>query len=333
MKTPLTLLGTLILAALVGCGGVAKNPVSSIANPPSTPSSPGSTTTSDPSTSATGTPAAPAENSEGIPRSTHVFLVIEENQSFTTIYSNNTMPFLNSLASTYAHAANYTSNSGGSMLDYLWLSSGSSESSFGCQGWGCPQTITDDNIFRELTKAGLTWKVYAQSLPYSGYMDDSALPYVKRHNPAAWYSDVVDSPDLQKNMVPFPQFATDMANGTLPNYSIIIPDVNNDAHDGTPTQADAFLWSQVQPVFKLPMFNAGGDALMFITFDECGGGTNDGCGAHVLTTVIGPNVKKRYVSQTAYSHPNVLRTIMDALGVNVYPGASATAQPMTDFFQ
>lgn len=243
------------------------------------------------------------------------------------------MPFLDSLAKYYAYSANYTSNAGGSMLDYLWLSSGSAESAFGCQGWGCPSTITDDNIFRELTKAGVTWKVYAQSLPSVGYLNDNAAPYVKRHNPAVWYSDVVNSTEMQQNVVPFSQFATDMAAGKLPNYSIIVPDVNNDAHNGTPAEADTFLWSQVQPVFKQPMFNAGGNALMFITFDECGNGTDAGCGAHVLTTVIGPNVKKGYVSQTAYSHSNTLRTIMEALGVNVYPGASGQAAPMSDFFQ
>ena len=52
------------------------------------------------------------------------------------------MPFLNSLAKYYAYAANYTSNSGGSMLDYLWLASGSNESAFGCEGWGCPNPRT-----------------------------------------------------------------------------------------------------------------------------------------------------------------------------------------------
>jgi acid phosphatase len=324
MKTPLTLvIAALVLSVASGCGGSGTSSNTAASSPSSTLAQGSSN-------------SAASAGSSAIPRSSHVFLVIEENQSFTTIYDNNTMPFLNSLAKFYAYSTNYTSNAGGSMLDYLWLSSGSTESAFGCEGWGCPnqmtKPITDDNIFREITKAGLTWKVYAESLPSAGYLADGPVPYANRHNPAVWYSDVVNSPEMQKNVVPFSQFATDVANGTLPNYSVIIPNLDNDAHDGTPQQADSFLWGQVQPVFNLPMFKAEGDALMFITFDECGGGTNEGCAGHIMTTLVGPKVRKGFVSQQPYSHSNALRTIMDALGVRVYPGASAQAAPMADFF-
>jgi phosphatidylinositol-3-phosphatase len=342
MKSAVTLLCALVLIGTTGCGGGGRTTTATGSGSNSAPSSDTSSTPTQagpqtPSTPSTPTTTSPGPSTtptaSGIPHSSHVFLIIEENQSFTTIYDNNGMPFLNSLAKYYAYADNYTSNSGGSMLDYLWLSSGSAESNFGCEGWGCPQTISDDNIFRQLTKAGLTWKIYAQSLPNVGFMGDGPYPYVKRHNPAVWYSDVVNSSELQKNVVPFSQLATDMANGAVPNYAVIIPDLQNDAHDGTPAQADAFLWSDVQPLFKQAMWTSSGDALMFITFDECASGTNAGCGAHVLTTVVGPQVKKGYVSKTAYTHANALRTIMEALGLKTFPGAAANAAPMADFFQ
>jgi len=282
------------------------------------------------------TPAPPSTGPiNGVSRSSHVFLLIEENHGFTTVF-NKEMPYLSSLAKTYAYAANYSSTDGGSMLDYLDLSSGSNEAAFGCAGWGCPnqlsKPITDDNIFRELTKAGLTWKVYAESLPQVGYLLDGPAPYVSRHNPAVWYSDTVNSTELQKNIVPFSEFAKDMAAGTLPNYSIIIPNLAHDAHDGTPAQADTWLQSNIAPLFKTSLFASGGDGLMFITFDECGSGTNQGCGSQVLTTVIGPKVKPQFVSNQPYDHFSMLRTIMDALGVQVYPGASAKATDMSDFF-
>jgi phosphatidylinositol-3-phosphatase len=361
----------LAVAVACGCGGVTGTKASSLAaasnnvtpagtsgtsGSAATPFATGTSSGTTPPSTGTGTPTTPTPTPaptpaptpvnpptpttpptaiNGIPHSGHVFLLIEENHGFTTVFANE-MPYLTSLAKKYAYAASYSSNDGGSMLDYLDLSSGSNEAAFGCQGWGCPnqmsQPITDDNIFRELTKAGLTWKVYAESLPQAGYLLDGPAPYVSRHNPAVWYSDVVNSTEMQKNVVPFSQFATDMAAGTLPNYSIVIPNLDHDAHDGTPAAADTWLQSNIGPLLKTSLFASGGDALMFVTFDECGSGTNQGCGSQVLTTVIGPKVTPQFVSTKAYTHFSTLRTIMDALGVQVYPGGSATANDMSDFF-
>src|SRR5687768_17899328 len=39
------------------------------------------------------------------------------------------------------------------------------------------------------------------------------------------------SPAQANNIVPFTHFATDLANSTLPNYSFIIPNQQNNAHD------------------------------------------------------------------------------------------------------
>ena len=274
-------------------------------------------------------------------------LVIEENHTFDEVLSS--MPWLVAQGTKYGHTTNYHADTPGSAMDYLWLSSGSCHSTgscsplpvgtndFGCTGDGCfnaagnVNPVTDDNIFRELGRAGLTWKVYAQSLPSTGDMTLAAGSYVARHNPARWYSDVTDSAALQQNMVPFGQFATDLQANQLPNYSIIIPDLDNDAHDGTLAAADGFLSNNVAPLLNSSYFQSGGDGLMFITFDECDGAVG-ACPEVVYTAVIGPKVKPGTVSATLYKHENTLRTILDALGVNVHPGASNTAADMTDFF-
>ena len=39
----------------------------------------------------------------------------------------------------------------------------------------------------------------------------------------------------------FSNFATDANNNNLPAYSIIVPNLQDDAHDGTPAQADTWL--------------------------------------------------------------------------------------------
>ena len=241
----------------------------------------------------TPTPAPAPTPVSGIPQSSHVVLVIEENHRFDEVYPNG-MPWLSAEGIKYGYTTNYHADEPGSALDYFWLSSGSGEQAFGCSGDGCPNPITSDNIFRELGRAGLTWKVYAQGLPSVGYMGTSSGAYVARHNPAKWYSDVINSPALQRNMVPFTQFAADMAANQLPNYSIIVPDVDNDAHDGTVGQADTFLKNNVAPLLNTPSFQAGGDGLMFITFDECDGAVG-ACPEQVFTAVIGPKVTKSCV--------------------------------------
>src|SRR5437588_868432 len=119
-----------------------------------------------------------------VPSSQHVVLVIDENSSFTDVMAN--MPWLVGQGDASGYAANYKSDNGGSLLNYLWLASGSCESSanctlpagthdFNCTGNACyypgsstSDPITDDNIFRKLNNAGISWKVYAQSYSAAG---------------------------------------------------------------------------------------------------------------------------------------------------------------------
>lgn len=292
----------------------------------------------------------PGIMSAQVPASQHVVLVIEENTSYSTVTNsgNSTgyMPWLISQGNTYGHTTNYSSDTQGSAMDYFWLSSGSCHASvnctlpagthdFACGGDGCftstgaVNPITDDNIFRELDKAGKSWKVYAESLPSAGYTGGDSGAYVDRHNPAKWYSDIFNGSTTEKSkMVPFTQFATDLAANQLPIYSIIVPNVNDDAHDGTPAHADSWLQTNVSPLLNQSYFQAGGDGLLIITFDN---GDGDAV-AVVYTAVIGPNVIPHSVSNTPYKHENTLRTLLDALSISTHPGASANVSAMNDFF-
>lgn len=257
----------------------------------------------------------------------HVILIIEENRSYSSVYPVG-MLWLSQLGDKYGIATNYYSDQSGSLLDYLWLSSGSGETAYGCSGGGCSHVIPSNNIFRQLNKAGMSWKLYAESLPYSGFMGSSSGEYVKRHNPAAWYSDIVSSSTQQKKMVPFTQFATDLAAKALPNYSIIVPNLQHDAHDGTMAQADQWLKQNITPLLNSSYLSVGGTGVLFITFDN---GDGDAQG-QVFTAVVGPGVLRGIKDGVSYRHENTLRTIMQILGLTSYPGASASASPMKGFF-
>ncbi len=278
-----------------------------------------------------------------VPPSSHVVLLMDENTGYKTTLAE--MPWLVAQGTAYGYAANYTSNTAGSLMDYLWIASGSCHDAvdcklpvnthdFHCTGDSCTAPITDDNIFREMNNRGISWKVYAQSYKAAGgtvTTPDNAggTHYYRRHNGATWYSDILSNvAGSQSKIVDFSQFAVDLANNALPQFTIIAPDGLNDAHDSTPAAADAFLKTNLPALLAKPYFQPGGDGLLLITFDN---GDADAAG-QVYTALIGPNVTKHTVSLTSYSHENALRTILDALGITTYPGGSATAAPMTDFF-
>ena len=276
---------------------------------------------------------SPAVSNKSIPGTggkavAHVFLVVEENHSFSTVYHNQ-MPWLSAVGDKYGVATNYYSDEQGSLLDYLWLSSGSGERNFGCDGNRCLQTITDNNIFRQLIAANRSWRIYADSLPKAGFMGANSGNYVKRHDPAAWYSDVANHPKQQQNIVPASQLQSDIANDQLADYSVIVPDLAHDAHNGTPKAADQWLQQNIGPLLSGRHFGPGSNSVMFITFDN---GDNDAQG-QVLTVVVGENVIPGIKVDTPFRHENTLRTILELLGLHNFPGASATAAPMSEFFR
>jgi len=235
------------------------------------------------------------------------------------------MPYLNGLASQYALAAQYFANGHPSMPNYLMLTTGQMES-FDDNFSG---TISDDNVVRELVKAGKSWKCYEESIPSAGYLGGDSGNYVRRHNPFSFLSDVQQNPSQAANLVPFTQFTADLSAGTLPQYAFIAPDVNDDAHNGTLAQADSWLQANIAPLLANPAFQNGG--LLIITFDESQMTDLQNGGGHIATVLVGSQIKKGYQSQTLYQHRSTLRLILTGSGVKAFPGMAGSAPDMTEF--
>lgn len=310
-------------------------------------------------------------HSQVVPLAQHVVLVIEENTSFSTAFPSG-MPWLSSQAKKYGYANNYDSDLSGSLLDYLYLASGSCESGYkcsgapacslpsgahnfycngndcfmanSCQSSGTKDPITDSSIFELMDNQPLSWRVYVQNYlnaggtvnvpDFTSANQPTYTHYYARHNAAVWYGEVLSNTmGSQGNIVDFEQFGIDVADNALPRFAIIVPDGCYDNHDGcfgssSLLEADDFLNSNLTPMLALSDFQLGGSGLLFVTFDN---GNGDDAGK-VLTAVIGPNVKTGYVSNTAYKHENTLRTVLDSLGIESYPGWSAEVADMSDFF-
>ena len=168
------------------------------------------------------------------PSFSHVVRLVEENHSYSEVIGSSARPNFNSLAAQFGLATQYFAVAHPSIPNYLMLTTGLTES-FDDSFSG---TISDDNVVRELVKAGKTWKCYAESIPAPGYLGADSGLYVRRHNPFSYLSDVQNSIARAANIVPFTQ---DLANNASPQYSFIAPNVDDDAHNGSLAQADAWL--------------------------------------------------------------------------------------------
>lgn len=260
-----------------------------------------------------------------IPASSHVFVVVEENHSYASVIGNSAMPYLNSLASKYGLATQYYANTHPSIGNYFVLTTGQIISN----NDNLCSTISNDNVVRHLLTAGKTWKAYAESLPYAGYTGCAAYPYAKKHNPLAFFSDVANSSE-KYNLVPFSTFSSDLANNRLPNFSFIVPNLLDDAHDGSLNAADAWLKKHIAPLIASPVFQK--DGILIIVFDESFDTDTQHGGGHIPAVVIGPKVKPGYKSTKLYQHQNTLKTLMQALGVTSFPGAASSAPGIADVF-
>ncbi len=266
------------------------------------------------------------------PPSKHVVMVMEENQSYSTVVGNTTAwPHFNNLISQGALPTNYYADAHSSIPNYFMLTTG--------------QTLTFDdssttvwnvdNIARRMLAANVSFKVYAEGIS-RGYLGGNTGLYVIRHNPFAMLSDVADNAQVANQVIcPFSQFAADLASHSLPQFSFIVPDINDDAHNGTPQQADS--WLQANIVSALSgdsAFQPGGDGVLIVLFDESVITDVAHGGGHIAAVLWGPIVRAGFTqtSTTVFQHESMLRTVMESLQLQNPPGAAANAPSMAEFF-
>ncbi len=277
---------------------------------------------------------------QNIPRSSHVWIVTEENRSFEEIIGNPQMPYYNGLLKQAGLAIQFYSDQHSSLPALMWFVAGAAVEPDN-NTISCEHSL--DNVVRELLKRGYTWRSYQESMPSAGYQGLYGGPnnvYARRHNPLIDFTDVCPGTGQDTNSVPYTQMDTDWSDGTTVNYAYITPNLQDDAHDGSPPEADAWLGAHLPAILARPEFGPGGDGLLFIVWDEsdpasdnrCSATVSQGCGGRTATLVIGPHVKQGYQSTVTYHNENVLATVCAAMGLSPCPGAAANAAPMADFF-
>ncbi len=268
-----------------------------------------------------GSPHAAAGS--GSSAATHIVLVIEENHSAHSILAAPDLPELDRLEHDGVVLTQYFAVAHPSLPNYLALTSGSTH---GMQRDCGNCSFTSDNLAAQLQHAGITWKLYAQGLPGACPHEVSLGAYARRHVPFLYYNDIEHDPSLCAHIVPYSQFATDARAGTLPTFSMVIPDIDHDMHGRVESESyddaaarvagDTFLSHLYGTLTSSPQWHD--DTRLVVTWDEsgsddppphgcCGG---DASGGHVATIVIGSHVKPG-TDATPYDHYSLLRSIED----------------------
>src|SRR5437899_13020651 len=103
------------------------------------------------------------------------------------------------------------------------------------------------------------------------------------------------------NLVPFSQFAKELANNTLPAYSFITPNICNDAHNCTLATADNWLKTHINQLIQNPSFQNG---LLIIVFDESANDNRHGGGRVDWIAISTMHSKTANKLVTHYKHHN-----------------------------
>jgi phospholipase C len=296
----------------------------------------------------------------GLKNFQHVFVIMMENTGYDSLIGNPNAPWINFAAQTYGVANNYFGVTHPSQPNYIAATSGSING------------VTDDNdttinvpnIVDQLEAHGKTWKAYMQSYSLCATPLDHACGnqlYERKHNPFISYQDVQGNPARVAKIVDFSQFATDLANNNVPDYTWISPDQCHDMHGRSATPSDPCDFSQVQSLIATgdaflqntvsAIMNSRawtGNSVIFITWDESdftnsgpfGFGDTSGCcdspaglgGGHVLTLTISHSDHAPRSSSVAYNHYSMLSTIEGGwnLGCLAFTCDTANVQPMSD---
>jgi hypothetical protein len=253
---------------------------------------------------------ASAAYAERLPRPDHVVVVIEENHGYSQIMGKrNSASYIHALAKRGVLLTQSYGVTHPSQPNYLALFSGSTQ---GVTNDACLRSFNNDNLASSLLDKGFSFAIFSESLPATGDLTCSSGAYQRKHNPVANWQGTRLPADINKRFADFP---TDFS--MLPTVSFVIPNQNNDMHDGSFKAADEWLKTHIEPYVAWAFKH---NSLLILTWDE-----DDYLGEnHIVTLLVGPMAKPGASSQRI-DHYNVLRTLLDFYELPVL-GASRDAE-------
>jgi Phosphoesterase family len=300
---------------------------------------------------------------EGVPRFGHVFLIIGENTTYSHLTTTNAPYLLGTIKPRAAWLTNYYAATHWSQANYVALMTGQYTR---CEqhdgGVACHQNI--GNLYHELDRAGLTWKVWLEAgtakcdtasggtctsntpCPLVGFYT-TGNPPVQLDNiegPGGVWSPTTPSRECLANDIPagtakdgMSIFNAHLAAGRVASFNTVIPTGCEDGESNCKpvnnryTQFDNFLAREVPKIESSPAFGSNGVIIVVYDEDERAGGVaaknGFGSGGHVVCAIISKLAIPGSYGQKYY-HYSLLRTLEDGFGLSGYLGNANDVTPI-----
>lgn len=294
---------------------------------------------------------AASASAEGVPAASHVFVIVGENTSLSSVTKHNA-PYLAGAFKSHSawlkgyRAVKHSSSTG----DYIEMTSGQSVK---CErNDSNPENPNNDkpichqsvnNVFHQLQAKHVSWTDWEESMPHPcAFYDDgtdwSYDVYGAHHNPAIYYDDIEGvrySEDFNKapkavctnHDLPMgttgknntSTFDRKLADGTIPRFNYIVPNDCENGHDpcGGPNTVNQTVGQfdafVKREVAKITASPAwDSTSVINVTWDEQGDGSPHDY--QVGSIWYGDQVKPG-VYHGRWTHASLLRTVEDAFGL------------------
>ncbi len=206
---------------------------------------------------------------------------------------------------------------------YATLTNGLSPTVHGLTDDTYSTTTSVDNIYKQLIASGKNGKDYysgsASSTPCSGSNFSGAY-----HDAIRYYTPTIGSAYCNSHDVPISTFMNDV-NGTLPEFSLILPTNGENMHDNSVSSGDTWAKNFLNPIFDSARYKSG-DTAVFFLFDEETPIPNA-----LVAPSIKPGSKVPSPSGNPISHFSATRTWTEMLGLPPL-GVSGQAPSLLSFF-
>lgn len=258
--------------------------------------------------------ASGARAAAPLPRPAHTIVVIEENKTLRQIVGSRSAPYLTAVARGGALFTRAYGVTHPSQPNYFALFAGlTNTNDDDCPARGISGTAP--NLASELLAAKMTFAAYSESLPAPGFMGCWAGTYAQKHAPWTHFSNVPQR--LHRPLSALTSF------GALPTVTFIVPNVDDDMHDGTVKAGDDWAATHLAPLLK---WAAAHDALVVFTWDE-----GYDLGNSIPTMFVGPMVRAGTYAERI-DHYRVLRTLEALYGLKP-TGKAAGVAPIASIWR
>ncbi len=168
----------------------------------------------------------------------HIFVIMLENHSKSSVIDDPNSPYLTSLAHSYTMASNYYGVTHPSMPNYIASIAGDN---FGLQDDNDQNVVNLDrlNLVDQLEKAHISWGAYMDTLPankldrFGPTVNGTQISlYAKKHNPFVLFDDIKNNPARMDKVRDYSQLGADLNGNHAPQFVWITPNQCNDMHGG-----------------------------------------------------------------------------------------------------